>query len=82
MRKIEIPRFDKTKLKIKQLEKNVSDKQLIKALGINESTYYKKINGITEFKRSELIIIKFVLNLSSEEMDSIFFSLLTYGNAS
>lgn len=82
MRKIEVLKFDKTKLKIKMLEKNIIDKQLITALGINESTYYKKVNGITEFKRSELIIIKLVLGLTSEEMDAVFFNPETYVNAS
>lgn len=82
MRKIEVLKFDKTKLKIKMLEKNIIDKQLITALGINESTFYKKVNGITEFKRSELIIIKLVLGLTSEEMDAVFFNPETYVNAS
>lgn len=66
--------FDVTKLKIKMLERNVTDKQLIDALGINESTYYKKKNKITEFKRNELKIIKFTLHLNAEEMDQIFFA--------
>lgn len=66
--------FDVTKLKIKMIERNVNDKQLIDALGINESTYYKKKNKVTEFKRSELKIIKFTLHLNAEEMDQIFFA--------
>lgn len=63
------------------LEKNINDQQLIRALGINESTYYKKLNGDTEFKRNELIIIKLVMGLTAVEMDDIFCS-KTYVNAS
>lgn len=68
------PKFDKRKLKIKMIEKDISDRQLIEALGINESTYYKKMKEETEFKRNELKIIKFTLGLNVYEMDSIFFA--------
>ncbi len=46
---------------------------LSKHLNIDRATLYNKVNGITEFKASEIAIISKLLNLSVEERDRIFF---------
>lgn len=42
-------------------------------LGITRGTLYKKIDNITEFKASEIVTLKRILNLSDKERDDIFF---------
>lgn len=43
-------------------------------LGIDQSTLYRKMSGISDFTRNEIQMIKTALTLSNEEVDSIFFS--------
>lgn len=42
-------------------------------LGITRYALYKKIDNITEFKASEIVTLKRILNLSDKERDDIFF---------
>lgn len=42
-------------------------------LGITRCALYKKIDNITEFKASEIVTLKRILNLSDKERDDIFF---------
>ena len=42
-------------------------------LNITEAGLRKKRAGISEFKESEVIILKKILNLSSEDIEEIFF---------
>lgn len=42
-------------------------------LGITRGALYKKIDNITEFKASEIVTLKRILNLSDKERDDIFF---------
>lgn len=58
--------------KAKQAGLSVSD--VANALGVDESTYYRKRSGKTEFTRNEIRLLKNLLKLSSEEMDAIFFA--------
>ena len=48
---------------------------LAKQLSIDRATLYNKLNGITEFKASEITIISRLLNLTTDERDEIFFFL-------
>lgn len=58
--------------KAKQAGLSVSD--VANALGVDESTYYRKRSGKTEFTRNEIRLLKNLLKLSSEEMDAFFFA--------
>lgn len=42
-------------------------------LGINPSTLYRKITGITDFSRNEIILMKDCLGLSENDLYAIFF---------
>lgn len=44
-----------------------------KKLGITRSAFSKKMSGVNEFKTSQVYEIKEILNLSAEDMNSIFF---------
>lgn len=41
-------------------------------LGITRGALYKKLDNITEFKASEIVLLKKILNLSDKERDDIF----------
>ena len=66
--------FKSELLKAKMVAKGVSAEELADKIGINTITLYRKINGKTEFTRSEMQIIKSVFNLNKGEMDAIFFA--------
>jgi len=61
-------------LKAKMVELHINADTLSDKLGINVTTLYRKINGDSEFNRNELNIIRDILNLSSDDMDAIFFA--------
>ena len=47
---------------------------LAKSLGISEQAFYNKLNGESDFKASEIKVLRGELNLTSEEINYIFFS--------
>lgn len=47
---------------------------IAKSLGISRTGLYKKLNGKTEFKVSEISKMKDILNITPKERDAIFFS--------
>ncbi|MDU1265362.1 MAG: hypothetical protein E6970_05995 [Peptostreptococcus sp.] len=47
---------------------------VIKYLGISEASYYRKVNGVSDFTRNEIQLMKDILNLSMEEVEKIFFA--------
>lgn len=63
------------KEKLKEIMNLYGEKftDLSKALGISYQSTIKKINGDSDFKLSELRIIKERYNLSPEEVNYIFF---------
>ena len=61
------------RLKGKMVEHSLRDQDMAKLLGIDSSTFYRKKNGVTEFTREEIKIMMNLLNLSADEIDSIFF---------
>lgn len=66
--------FKSRMLKARMVEKDKSNEEVAAALGIDSSTFSKKLNGISEFKRTEIQIIRSFLNLSVEESEAIFFA--------
>lgn len=53
---------------------NKTIKEVAGAVGINEATLYRKINGTSDFTRNEIQLIRQFLNLSSEDVEEIFFA--------
>lgn len=47
--------------------------RLAEALGMSESTLYRKISGDSDFYRHEIIEIRGILKLSPDEISKIFF---------
>ena len=47
---------------------------LAKSLGINLSTFYRKLSGESDFTRNEIKIVRSELGLSIEDVDRIFFA--------
>lgn len=45
-----------------------------KLLGINTSTFYRKLSGDSDFTRNEIQMIKSDFGLSSDAIDQIFFA--------
>ena len=64
----------------KRLFKSAMDKAgftqqtLADAIGIGLATLNMKINNVRQFKTSEIVALKRILNLSNEERDAIFFA--------
>lgn len=65
---------DTNKLKQKIKEKGLKFGYLAQLLGISENTFTKKMKGIVDFKATELKILRDVLELTNEELDSVFFA--------
>lgn len=55
------------------LEVGKSNKEIAFELGISRSTIQRKLSGEVQFSQGELKVLISVLNLSSEEVMSIFF---------
>ena len=55
-------------------ESGISISFTAKKMGITREGFYKKLNGDTEFKASEISCIKNILGLSANERDRIFFA--------
>ena len=66
--------FNRNKLKAKFVEKGFSIGQVAQILGINPATLYRKMASETEFTRNEIAMLKSALNISLEEINSIFFA--------
>lgn len=64
--------IDKQKLRGKMVEKNVSAIKLSKAMGIDKSTFYRKIKGGETFEIGEVHRMCDELALSKDEAISIF----------
>ena len=65
-------RLNVFKSKLSLQEKTMRD--VASAIGINEATLYRKVNGTSDFTRNEIQIIKQFLDLTSDEVESIFFA--------
>lgn len=63
-----------TNLRHVMLDRNISLKELAKRSGITSATLYRKLNGQSDIYLAEIKAITDALNLTSEEMDNIFFT--------
>lgn len=61
-------------LKATIIKNGDTQETLAEAMGIQTSGLSMRINGHTEFRRSEINFIKNRYNLSSDEVDEIFFT--------
>lgn len=62
------------KLRAKLVEKNVTHKQAAKAIGIDPSTFSKKINGTVDWTRKEMNALRVMLDMSITEFFEIFYA--------
>lgn len=66
--------MDKYKLEYFIKNKNMDKKTLCGILNMSVSAFYRKCNGVTEFTREEIAKIAEILELSGEDILSIFFA--------
>ena len=52
----------------------ISKRAIADALGISRMSLTRKINNVTEFKASEISLLKTILYLDDQERDKIFFA--------
>lgn len=55
-------------------ESGISITYLAKKLGISREGFYKKLNGDTEYKASEIFKLQKILHLTDKTRDKIFFA--------
>lgn len=60
------------KSKLALINKSISS--LAEDVGMNKSTFYRKVKGESDFTRKEISDIITILDLNSEEMCAIFFA--------
>ena len=65
---------DVNKLKDKMATSRKSAESMAGYLGINVSTFYRKMNGESDFTRNEIMLITSFLGLSSADVFAIFFA--------
>lgn len=66
--------FNKNLLRAKIVESGLNHEKLSNLLGLNAVTLYRKMNGLSDFTRSEIQIIRSSLGLSADEAEQIFFA--------
>jgi hypothetical protein len=66
--------FDRNLFRATVLMRGMKLEGVASELGINPATLYRKINGITEFTRMEIQLLRHTLKLSPGEADAIFFA--------
>lgn len=54
-------------------EKGVAKRDVAAQLNVSEQALYNKLNGLTEFKNSEIKTIAKILDLSMNDVNLIFF---------
>lgn len=65
---------DTIEFKVAVIRAKTNQAKLAKQLGISEMSLYRKVNGISEFKGSEISALEQLLMLSPSQRDRIFFS--------
>lgn len=61
------------KLRIARLERELSQKDLARKIGVHELTYSRKERGQREFTRTEIDNLAAALDLTNSEVNEIFF---------
>lgn len=62
------------KLRAKLVELNLTHKQASKAIGLDPSTFSKKIGGKVDWTRKEMNALRILLNLSASDFFEIFYA--------
>jgi len=52
----------------------IKREKLAELLCVSTSTFYRKLSNAVEFKASEIAKLKIALNLTTDEVDAIFFA--------
>ena len=60
-------------LEVEMVKKGLNVDKLSKKIGISDGAFYRKLNGVSDFYRREIVKIAIALKLSHDEMISIFF---------
>lgn len=66
--------MNRSELKAEIARHGISNRALAKELCISEQAFYNKLNGITEFKESEIKKLANALLLSPERVNLLFFA--------
>lgn len=61
-------------LKAEIIRNGFSVKKIADAIGVKESTFYRKLRGDTQFKQCEILALKLTLDLSNDDINDIFFT--------
>lgn len=70
----EVRTLDRYKLEYYMNSKNINKDSICEAIGISKSAFFRKCNGRSEFTRYEIDRIAEVLELSGDDILSIFFA--------
>lgn len=54
-------------------ERGMTLNELANKIGMNNSTLYRKMNGISDFKRNEILECAKILKITEDELLDIFF---------
>ena len=60
-------------LEMHMKKKEISNEKMAKSLEIDPATFYRKKKGISDFTRKEIQKMRKCLELSSSDVDAIFF---------
>lgn len=66
--------FYANRLLAKMVENGKTRNELASALGVDNATLFRKLNGSSDFKRQEIETVRNFLNLSVDEAEAIFFA--------
>lgn len=61
-------------LKAAIARKGITNREIAATLHISEQAFYNKVNGLSEFKGSEIKAISRILNLTMDDVNVIFFA--------
>lgn len=60
-------------LRVVMMRKKITNREMAAKLSLSEQALYNKLNGVTEFKNSEIKKITTLLDLSMDDVNLIFF---------
>lgn len=66
--------FDRNKFKYIVSIRGYTLEKVADEIGVNPATLYRKMNGVSDFTRAEMQLIRNLLDLSIKEADDIFFA--------
>lgn len=66
--------FHKNLFLAKLKEKELTQEDAAKIIGVTATSLYRKMNGKSDFTRNEIQLFRSELSLASEDVEAIFFS--------